>query len=115
VSESLVVITTGSGAGGRLPVELPEESPAGTTSVPPAVGAAPVDPSADVVEEGTTPDGVERVEGGLPVSDPFELVRTGVGVAGGSLVELPEEVAGAISEPVDEAVPVDRLPIQKRM
>jgi hypothetical protein len=99
-----VPVTTGAGTGGKSLVELSEEL-AGAMSVP-VDGAGPVDPSADP-EEDVTAGVAGSVVGVLPVSDPFGLVTTGVGVPGRSLVELPEELAGAMSVPVDEAVLVD--------
>jgi hypothetical protein len=86
-------------------VELPEKDPSGVMSEP-VDGAGPVDPSADP-EEYVISGVAESVAGMLFPSDPSGLVRTGVGVPGRSLAELPIELAGAMSVPVDEAVLVD--------
>jgi hypothetical protein len=100
-----VPVKTGAGTGGRSLEELPEEDSVGAMSEP-VDEAVPVDPSTD--PEGAVISGVaESVAGMLFPSDPTGLVTTGVGVTGRSLVVLPEEPAGGISEPVDGTVPVD--------
>jgi hypothetical protein len=104
VSDPFGLVTTGVGVAGCSLVELPEEL-AGAMSVP-VDEAVLVDPSADP-EEDVTSGVAGSVVGVLPVSDPFGLVTTGVGVGDRSLVELPEEIAGVMSVPVDEAVLVD--------
>jgi hypothetical protein len=86
-------------------VELPEKDPSRVMSEP-VDGAGPVDPSADP-EEYVISGVAESVAGMLFPSDPSGLVRTGVGVLGRSLAELPVDLAGAMSVQVDEAVLVD--------
>ncbi len=113
VSDPPVSATTGAGTGGRSLVELLEEVTAGVISVP-VDGAGPVDPSANP-EEDVISGVAGSAVGVLPLSDPPVVVTTGVGVPGSSLVEPPEELAGAMSVPVDGAVRLTRLPIQKRM